>query len=1173
MADRPVSVRLGATVAPYIASMKAAKAATSDLYREIDKTNDRTAWLAQGVLALAPAFTTFGAGAVPVISGLATQMTVAIGAAGTMALAFTGIGDALGALNDYQLDPTVENLEQLNEAMGNIGPDGAEFVRFLDEVGPKFDELRMTAREGMFPGITEGVTEFMDLLPQLNDVVAEVSESIGQLASAAGTDLAGPEWEAFFDYLETDAKTVLLDMGETIGNFMNGLADMMVAFGPLTADFSDGFREMSESFADWAANLSESQGFQEFVDYVQQAAPKALDFLGSLVMALVELAEAAAPVGDVALPMLANLLDIIGALANSPIGPLAIGFAAFTSSIGRLSALADITGSGVLGKMTRGIRDNYSALRQATPTVSQFGTALYRAGQGAEYQSKQTKEAMAATKGLARSAVPLVGGIGLAAFAMSDLDDKMGLTNTASFTLMGALIGGGAGAVAGGLVGAFMDMRTAGDEASASQQRLLETMRSSSTGYEAFASSAGQAVAIAEGYIDNLGYLGQAWQGWDEILTGSASYTEVFDRGAEAAQRLASVKTILFDVGTQMEHYQDGAGGAYVATSDLADIAARAEPALAALGISIADLSVMDADERMVVADKIAAWIEASDTAAGRTRALAGAVTGLDDDLLSTADSASALATALEALLSPQLGLSEATDAWTVALRELNGDLAEHGRTLVGNSNAALANREAIRGRVTALMDVLRAEAESGASARRLAQVLGTQKEALVQAGIAAGLSGKELRKYLNQLGLTPDVVKTVIEAAGIEPTKKALRGLQRDLDKYGLTRATAVAALNDVASGRIKTVQGLIDKYGLTRKEATALLKDQASGRLDHILNLLAAIRDKTVTVTTVTRTVRTGDGNYFKEFSSGGYTGDIDPRRTAGVVHGGEVVIPEPLVRRDAPMLRSRYGHLPGMGELPGYADGGLVSDRSEAGFTSMADWPNLRTGRIEAELAGFGSTLSDINDLSRRELRERSGLLDEEIAQGRDRLSSLKDQQKALVDSVKSLYRDDLFGGGDPFADAPVSEDFRQAAAVLRSKNALTGDISEAEQTLRLLRELRRKGFEGPMFRELAASGDVAALEGFAELSRRELNQYERLYSQRQQVSAQVGQFAGADYGPAIREQAASNRELRQELRAVKQELQAMRKQDRTAPERTGKAVGSVINDTAAAAARRR
>lgn len=91
--DRTVLVRIKGDASDLVRAAMQGKAAIASLGDSIDKTNDRTAWLAQGVLALAPAVTTLGAGAVPVLSGLATQMTVGAAAAGVMALGFNGIGD------------------------------------------------------------------------------------------------------------------------------------------------------------------------------------------------------------------------------------------------------------------------------------------------------------------------------------------------------------------------------------------------------------------------------------------------------------------------------------------------------------------------------------------------------------------------------------------------------------------------------------------------------------------------------------------------------------------------------------------------------------------------------------------------------------------------------------------------------------------------------------------------------------------------------------------------------------------------------------------------------------------------------------------------------------------------------------------------------------------------
>lgn len=60
---------------------------------------------------------------------------------------------------------------------------------------------------------------------------------------------------------------------------------------------------------------------------------------------------------------------------------------------------------------------------------------------------------------------------------------------------------------------------------------------------------------------------------------------------------------------------------------------------------------------------------------------------------------------------------------------------------------------------------------------------------------------------------------------------------------------------------------------------------------------------------------------------YDTGGFTGRGHKYEPAGIVHRGEVVLPQEVVRRDKSMLMSRYGHLPGMAQLPGMASGGLA------------------------------------------------------------------------------------------------------------------------------------------------------------------------------------------------------------------------------------------------------
>ena len=465
--DRTVLVRLKANATDFNRAMVGARMAVRGLRDEIDTTNDRTAWLAQGILALGPTLAPIGAAAVPVLTGLATQLTAVGLAAGVTGLAFNGVGDALGALNDYQLEPTTANMDKLSEAMGKVGPEGEEFVRFVDSLGPQFAELSNLSREGMFPGMTEGIGEFMRLMPQVADIVHEVSVGMGELASNTGKGLNNERFAAFFDYLESTAKPTLVELGHSLGNLAEGFASIMVAFGPLSSDFSAGLESMTASFADWAAGLSETQGFSQFVAYIREAGPKVLDFMGSFSTAFLEVMEAAAPIGDIMLPMLSALFDVIATLADTPLGPAFLGVAAAMSLYGRAAALASITTGGLGGKMLALSKSNAQAAFSFKGLGTNLGVVtrnMLTAGTASERMRTQTQAALAPMKAQGKAMAGFAGQAALLGVVTTGAADKMGLANTASLALAGSLFGP-VGAGVGAAAGALLDLKEAGSGA------------------------------------------------------------------------------------------------------------------------------------------------------------------------------------------------------------------------------------------------------------------------------------------------------------------------------------------------------------------------------------------------------------------------------------------------------------------------------------------------------------------------------------------------------------------------------------------------------------------------------------------------------------------------------------------------------------------------------------
>lgn len=459
--ERPVKVWLRANADQFTREMVKARAAVRGLTNDIDTTNARGAWMAQGLLAVGPAAVTAGAVAVPALQALATQATIGGAAVGVLALGMVGLGDGLTALNRYQLEPTTANFEKLQLAMRKLGPDGADFVRTLDEVGSKLSVLRIDSRQGMFPGFTDGLNSLLERLPELRSVVQQLAAGIGELGADAGKSLASSEFDEFFWFLQTEAKPILVDTGRALGNFIEGYASLMVAFGPLTHGFTTGLLDMSRAFEQWAENLSLTQGFADFTTYVRENTPDVLDALDAIGGAMVDVAKAAAPVGEVMVPALEALFDLIGRIADTPFGSFLVFGVAVSSLVGRLTALRSIAGTPIMRPITASMQQSARAAREAAPSFRSVGTSLAYLGQSSQYASSATLKARSEVVAFGRAAGPAAASVGLFAASLTPLPEKLGLSNTAMLSLVG-LMAGPWGVAAGAATGAFMDLTKVG---------------------------------------------------------------------------------------------------------------------------------------------------------------------------------------------------------------------------------------------------------------------------------------------------------------------------------------------------------------------------------------------------------------------------------------------------------------------------------------------------------------------------------------------------------------------------------------------------------------------------------------------------------------------------------------------------------------------------------------
>jgi hypothetical protein len=151
------------------------------------------------------------------------------------------------------------------------------------------------------------------------------------------------------------------------------------------------------------------------------------------------------------------------------------------------------------------------------------------------------------------------------------------------------------------------------------------------------------------------------------------------------------------------------------------------------------------------------------------------------------------------------------------------------------------------------------------------------------------------------------------------------------------------------------------------------------AQGALATLQAQLAALQDKTVTVTVVTKNEGGATGDFSSgaegSFARGGYTGHGGKWQPAGIVHAGEFVHRQEVVRQPGALAFLERFNREGMAVLRrnGFADGGLVSNLAMLSLSRSASQPSGHSSNATFKFPGFGSFDAYLAPDPMRELKE--------------------------------------------------------------------------------------------------------------------------------------------------------------------------------------------------------
>lgn len=227
----------------------------------------------------------------------------------TLANGLNTIKTALIALKPF-ISGVAQSMEQASQKVlkwAQNSQTAQKFFNMMNTTGVKTFDALLSASGRFGDGLVNVFTQLAPLFLW----VANGLDSLGQKFQNWANSVAGQNAiQAFIEY----TKTNLPKLGQIFGNVFSGIGNLMIAFGQNSSNIFDWLVKLTSQFRAWSEQVGQSQGFKDFISYVQENGPTIMQLIGNIVKALVAFGTAMAPIASKLLDFITNLAGFIAKL-------------------------------------------------------------------------------------------------------------------------------------------------------------------------------------------------------------------------------------------------------------------------------------------------------------------------------------------------------------------------------------------------------------------------------------------------------------------------------------------------------------------------------------------------------------------------------------------------------------------------------------------------------------------------------------------------------------------------------------------------------------------------------------------------------------------------------------------------------------------------------------------
>ena len=219
---------------------------------------------------------------------------------------------ALTTLNPF-LTKTASQIETASGKMLNWAKTSGNAKRAFDILntqGPKIFQNLLNATQSFVNGSTAMFNKLSPLYSWASQGFANMAKSFDNWAnSVQGTKAIN----GFVEYTKVNLPIV----GSIFGNIFSGIISLFQAFSGHSHNVLLGIQGVTKGFAEWSAGLKKSDGFRQFVQYLETNGPKVWSLIKNITGTLWGLAKGMAPVGAAVLSISAAFFKWTATMTNA----------------------------------------------------------------------------------------------------------------------------------------------------------------------------------------------------------------------------------------------------------------------------------------------------------------------------------------------------------------------------------------------------------------------------------------------------------------------------------------------------------------------------------------------------------------------------------------------------------------------------------------------------------------------------------------------------------------------------------------------------------------------------------------------------------------------------------------------------------------------------------------